>query len=41
MQEKSPLVENKKKAKDLEMAEEKAEGVKKLKDKIMEKDYWI
>ena len=44
-QEKSPLVENKKKAKDLEMAEEKAEGVemgeKKLKDKNMEKDYWI
>ena len=45
MQEKSPLVENKKKAKDLEMAEEKAEGVemgeKKLKGKNTEKDYWI
>ena len=44
-QEKSPLVEIKKKAKDLEMAEEKAEGVemgeKKVKDKNKEKDYWI
>ena len=39
------MVENKKKAKDLEMAEEKAEGVemgeKKLKDKNMEKDDYI
>ena len=38
-------MENKKKAKDLEMAEEKAEGVemgeKKLKGKNMEKDYLI
>ena len=39
------MVEIKKKVKDLEMAEEKAEGVemgeKKLKDKNKEKDYWI
>ena len=44
-QEKCPLVENNKKAKELEMAKEKAEGVemceKKLKGKNMEKDYWI
>ena len=37
------MVENKKKAKDLDMAEEKAEGVemsqKKLKGKNTEKDY--
>ena len=42
-QEKSPLVENKKKAKDLDMAEEKAKGVdigeEKLKGKNMDKDY--
>ena len=39
------MVENKKKAKDLEIAEEKSEGVemgeKKLKGKNMDKDYWI
>ena len=39
------MVENTKKAKDLEMAEEKADGVemgqKKLKGKNTEKDYWI
>ena len=39
------MVENKKKAKDLEMAEEKAEGVEmgrnKVKGKNTEKDYWI
>ena len=44
-QEKIPLVENKKKPKDLEMAEEKAEGVemgeKKVKDKNKVKNYWI
>ena len=38
-------MENTKKAKDLEMAEEKAEGVemgqKKLTGKNMKKDYWI
>ena len=38
-----PLVEKKKKAKDLEMAEEKAKGVEigeeKLKGKNMDKDY--
>ena len=40
-----PLVENKNKAKDLEMAKEKAEGVemgeKELKVKNMGKYYWI